>query len=62
MYDYETNEMNYTDMARFETFFENEIGTEYEVNESTIGVYYAVCCELTGRELRMIDKYFDSNK
>ena len=48
---YETKKMSGTAMTRFITLFDKHIGTEREINEIDVGLYYIFCVELTHDEV-----------
>ncbi|MFK7779870.1 MAG: hypothetical protein QM490_01875 [Candidatus Gracilibacteria bacterium] len=54
---YETNEMDFTKSVSFLNWFENEIGTEIELNEVSEDLFYLMCYDLTPKEVKKVREF-----
>lgn len=56
-----THTASHATIARFERWFEKEIGTEIEIDEIDAGVWSATCFELEPSEYRQCVKWWQDN-
>lgn len=58
---YETSDdLPYSAVQKFTEWFEDTIGTEYEINENEIGQYYIMFYDLTYKEVESV-RDFETN-
>lgn len=58
---YETAIMSYRDIKAFTKWFDEEIGTDYDLNKEDGDAYYAVFFELTQSEVEKCRDYENNN-
>lgn len=63
MHTYETKLMSTEKLEKFLMYFNDAIGTDFEINEDPDGSddHYVMCFELEAHEVRMLSDYEEAN-